>query len=460
MSHLLGSRPERGAVPGAGSTTAGDVGDVRYHSSICKDERGPGQAMDLACTEREPRGRMRTLVIADEYPWPENSGSRVRLVTTLLALRTLGPIELFSVVPQGRQDFDPPDPEVMLENVGRAAYDQTGAGLGPALARPWLPFSLSIRERPAVQALLGEFVSGRYDLVWLFGIRSWLLAGDPSMAPTVLDLYDLEDQKIRARLSVPEPPKTSVTQRMRGWAARQYSEEEARRWRRLQIRAGRDVSSVVVCSQLDAERYGGRRADTLAIVPNGYPLVDVPTELPPVGTPPVILFQGTLRYPPNAQAARFLVGEVGPAIRELVPEARIRLVGLSTPALADLDDPPEVALVGQVDDIGIELAGADIVLVPIRFGSGTRVKIVEAFAHRIPVVSTTLGAEGLGAVDGEHLLIGDDPDALARACAQLLSDEALRTRIVDAAYELFLTSLQRDRVEDAVRTVARSAVAT
>ena len=95
---------------------------------------------------------------------------------------------------------------------------------------------------------------------------------------------------------------------------------------------------------------------------------------------------------------------------------------------------------------------------PIRFGSGTRVKIIEAFAHRVPVVSTTLGAEGLGAVDGEHLLIGDDPESLARACARLLSDEALRTRLVAAAYDLFLTHLQRDRAEDAVRAVAREAV--
>ena len=82
-----------------------------------------------------------------------------------------------------------------------------------------------------------------------------------------------------------------------------------------------------------------------------------------------------------------------------------------------------MTVVGQVPDIDTELARADVVLVPIRFGSGTRLKILEAFAHRIPVVSTSLGAEGLDAVDEHHLLIADTPNAIAAACARLLEDE-------------------------------------
>jgi glycosyltransferase involved in cell wall biosynthesis len=142
-----------------------------------------------------------------------------------------------------------------------------------------------------------------------------------------------------------------------------------------------------------------------------------------------------------------------------MPDVRIRLVGVTTPALAELADPPAVTFAGQVEDIGAELAHADLVVVPIRFGSGTRVKVIEAFAHRVPVVSTTLGAEGLGAVDGEHLLIADGAEDLARACARLLGDDSLRARLVDAAYELFLTDLQRDRAMESVRGVAREAAA-
>jgi glycosyltransferase involved in cell wall biosynthesis len=402
---------------------------------------------------------MRTLLIAGEYPWPENSGSRMRLMTTLLGLCSLGPTELFSIVPRGRHDFGPPELGDGLEKAEYATYDQTGAGVVDALLRPWLPFGLPLRERPALRTALERFTSGTYDLVWYFGLRPWLLAGPWANAPAVLDLDDLEDQKIRARLSVPEPTPSSPAARVRRWTAARYSAEEARRWRRLRDRAARDVRSLVVCSQLDADRLGDHGPAQVAVVPNGYPVVDVPPPRREPGGPPVLLFQGTLRYPPNAHAARFLVDEVGPALRALVPDARIRLVGRTTPALAGLDDPPAVTFVGQVPEIGTELARADLVVVPIRFGSGTRVKIIEAFAHRVPVVSTTLGAEGLGAVDGEHLLVADDAGSLARACARLLGDDALRTRIVDAAYDLFVARLQRGRAEEAVRAVAREAVA-
>jgi glycosyltransferase involved in cell wall biosynthesis len=371
----------------------------------------------------------------------------------------MGPTELFSVVPRNRQDFGSPELGRGLEKVGHTTYDQSPDGRVAALLRPLLPFSLPIRERPATRAALNAFVSGDYDLIWFHGVRAWLLAGAPSAAPAVLDLGDLEDRKILARLSIPDPAPDTSAARLRRWAAARYSAEEARRWRRLQNRAGRSVGSLVVCSQLDADRLGTRRSAKVSVVPNGYPPVEALAAPRAARAAPVILFQGTLRYPPNAEAARFLSSEIGPAIRALVPDVRIRMVGLTTPALADLDNPPEVTLVGQVPDMADELAGADLVLVPIRFGSGTRIKIIEAFAHRVPVVSTTLGAEGLGAEDGEHLLIGDDADALAGACAQLLADGALRRRIVDAAYELFLERLQRDRAEDAVRAVARGAIA-
>jgi glycosyltransferase involved in cell wall biosynthesis len=101
-----------------------------------------------------------------------------------------------------------------------------------------------------------------------------------------------------------------------------------------------------------------------------------------------------------------------------------------------------------------ELERADVVLVPLRFGSGTRLKIIEAFAHRIPVVSTTLGAEGLDAEDGHHLLLADTPAALARACARLLSDDALRARLVANAHALFEARFTSAGVEEIIAGIA------
>ena len=113
-------------------------------------------------------------------------------------------------------------------------------------------------------------------------------------------------------------------------------------------------------------------------------------------------------------------------------------------------------MVGPVPDIVTELSRADVVVVPIRFGSGTRVKIIEAFADRIPVVSTTLGAEGLGADDGRHLLLADSAQDVAAACARLLTQTDLRRRLVEAAHELYLDVFESEVVERRIAAIARA----
>ena len=165
---------------------------------------------------------MRTLVIAGDYPWPENTGSRIRLAMVLRGLRRCGPTELFSVVSKFRDDFDPPDESLDLAKVGRFGFDNrppSALGLVPALLRPGTPIGLPRRDRAQVQRAIARFMSGRYDLVWFFGPRPWVLAGKPVFAPTVLDLIDLEDEKILARLSGPSAPPAGAVGRVRRAAA-------------------------------------------------------------------------------------------------------------------------------------------------------------------------------------------------------------------------------------------------
>jgi glycosyltransferase involved in cell wall biosynthesis len=143
-----------------------------------------------------------------------------------------------------------------------------------------------------------------------------------------------------------------------------------------------------------------------------------------------------------------------------MPNAQIRLVGLASPAIAALHDPPRIVVTGQVPDINVELAGADVVVVPLRYGSGTRIKIMEAFAHRVPVVSTTLGAEGLDAEPGVHLLTADSAPGLAAACAHLLQDPARRDELAAQAYQHYLDHGRADFAVAAVTAVAREVVGT
>jgi glycosyltransferase involved in cell wall biosynthesis len=405
-----------------------------------------------------PLGQMRSLVVAGEYPWPVRSGSRIRLLTTLRALSSCGPTELFSVVPRGRADLGDPDPAIGIERVGRTRYDDSPRAAPSTLARPWLPVAFPWKDRSAVASSLLRFQSGRYDLAWYFGIRPWVLAGEHPPAPAVVDLDDLEDQKILGWLSIPRPPREGLRGTARDAAARAFSRSEVARWRRLYRRVGRAAAATVVCSSLDAGRAASIGLEEVHVVPNGYPFVEQPAGRLAVGSPPTLLFHGTLRYPPNAEGARFLARQVGPALRSMVPDARIRLVGRGTSDTRSLDDPPRVTVVGQVPDIRAELARADLVVVPVRFASGTRVKILEAFAHRVPVVSTSVGAEGLGVSDRVHLLVADTASAMASACARLLSDPALREELTQRAHELFSERFRSEVAEAAVRRVAEAAL--
>jgi glycosyltransferase involved in cell wall biosynthesis len=406
---------------------------------------------------------VRSLVVAGEYPWPENSGSRIRLGTVLRGLSRCGSVDLFSILPEARTDIDPPDPGTGPDRVGHVGFDDrppSGFGRLVAAFGPRTPFELPRPDGGASLQALTRFARGRYDLVWYFGIRPLILTGGLVAAPAVLDLVDLEDHKITARMAIPGATARGSTARFRQLAARAFSAEEIRRWRRLQRASGAHVAATVVCSDIDAGRARAGGVPRVEVVANAYRLVPQPVGRVAVSHPPTVTFQGTLRYPPNADAARFLVHDVVPLLRRLVPDVRVRLVGTTAPALVALDDPPAVTLVGQVPDMADELAGADLVVVPLRFGSGTRLKVLEAFAQKLPVVSTTLGAEGLGAEDGVHLLVADSAAELAGACARLLEDEGLRERLVERAHELFREHFADEVVAGQVAALARRVSAT
>ena len=155
--------------------------------------------------------------------------------------------------------------------------------------------------------------------------------------------------------------------------------------------------------------------------------------------PPTIVFSGNLEYHPNIEAVRWFHAEIWPRIRERAPDVKWTLVGCNDHAVRPLvagDD--RILLTGPVDDAVAILASADVCVVPLLSGSGTRFKILEAWAAARPVVSTSLGAEGLGAKHEQHLLIADSPAAFAEATLRLLDDPALRRRLGEAGRELYL----------------------
>jgi glycosyltransferase involved in cell wall biosynthesis len=395
---------------------------------------------------------VRILVVAADYPWPETGGSRIRLANTLAALTECGEVDLLSIIPSTRDDADcaAPPQSVQLSRVVFCKVDASPVTsrnvLGGLLHRRnplLLPLAAGATVREAINK---EFSSTNFDLVWYFTVRAWVWAGEPDLAPTVVDIDDLDDQKILGRLAI-SPRSDNLLGLVRDKLASKFWKFEIRRWQRLHRRI--DENAVpVVCSDIDAARSGLRNVQ---VIPNSYKIPDRQVRKAEVGSKNTVMFQGTLRYPPNADAARFLIQEIAPHLASLVPGVQVRLVGVIPQHFAVDADPSLVTLVGPVVDIAEELVQAAVIVVPLRFGSGTRIKILEAFAHRIPVVSTSLGAEGLDVIDGVHLLIADDAVSIARACAALLSNTALGETVAANAYELFLERYEPATVQKRIR---------
>lgn len=195
---------------------------------------------------------------------------------------------------------------------------------------------------------------------------------------------------------------------------------------------------VFVCSESDraelAARLSGAR---LSVVPNA---VRIPAALRrgPRAGPFGVLFVGTLDHFPNEDAARYFCVEVLPRLRARAARpVRLTIVSQRPPesvrALAAL---PDVALAASVPDVATYYRDADVVVAPLRTGGGTRIKILEAFAHRRPVVATSVGIEGLEVVPGMHALVADSPDGLAGACLELMGSARLRRALVERAFAL------------------------
>jgi glycosyltransferase involved in cell wall biosynthesis len=275
-----------------------------------------------------------------------------------------------------------------------------------------------------------------YDLIWYFRAVAYALAPNIQAQARIVDLDDLEDQKLRGRRGTArrqEPLKRRVAQA-----------RNAVGWRRYQESVASAVDLVTVCSEVDLRRLA---AHNCTVVPNGFPHAD---PLPHgSGHPPTVLLIGLFVYEPNADAAEHLVTDVLPELKGMVPDVRVRLVGRPTPRIERLDG-PDVAVLGEVEDLAAEYAQADVVIAPVRFGSGTRVKIIEAFARGVPVVATPLASEGLDAQPEEHLLTGATPSELAVACARLLTDPALGRRLVENAFALYESRYDERAVARAV----------
>jgi glycosyltransferase involved in cell wall biosynthesis len=235
-----------------------------------------------------------------------------------------------------------------------------------------------------------------------------------------LDLDDIEH--VRFLRSISQPP---------SWLLKRlgYLQVPALLW--AERRAIKLTQKTFVCSEAD-ERYlkTAWRLPNVGVIPNSIRVPDAQ----PFARAPVLLFLGTYAYKPNANAAEELITRIWPAVRAACPTATLILAGDQPERIPSFGrDVPGVQYTGFVPNLDKLYAEARIFCCPIRAGGGTRIKIIEAAAHGKPVVSTTIGAEGLHFADGREILLRDDATAFADACIRLLSDDQTSIALGEAA---------------------------
>jgi glycosyltransferase involved in cell wall biosynthesis len=220
----------------------------------------------------------------------------------------------------------------------------------------------------------------------------------------------------------------------RGTARRLYAETEARKLRTWEARACRTATAVLACSEHDRQILKELAPNArIAVAPN---VIDVEAYRPagPIEST-TMLYVGSMDWLPNRDAVELFASTILPRVRARVPNAEFHVVGraASSTFRRRLEGVPGVVFVGAVDNIQDAYREAAVCVVPLRIGSGTRLKILEAGAMAKAIVSTTVGAEGLTLRPGSEILIEDDPTAFASEVIRCLENRPLRDALGSAA---------------------------
>lgn len=269
------------------------------------------------------------------------------------------------------------------------------------------------------ESTLSGFLKDRYfDLIWVehFWAATYAPVLKAHTSKLLLDLQNVEHAYYDS-LAATSPLHTRPLFRHFAKNARDY---EARLFPQFDV--------IVTTSEDDSSRVNHPR---LQVFPNTIPWHDLPSQLQSES----IVFTGNFAYTPNQQGLHWFLQNCWPALLKRRPNLRLRLVGKEIRYA--YSNHPNIDYVGPVEDAIEEIAKSPTAIVPLLSGSGTRLKIIEAWAAGTAVVSTPLGAEGLIATPGQHLKIAKSPGDFTQSILDLFDNESTRSRIAQAARSLY-----------------------
>lgn len=364
---------------------------------------------------------MHILFVAEEVPWPLDRGDRIRAYHLL---RGMGKKHKVTVI-----CFDNGDNAG--ERVNAIKHICERIVLIPLsvhqmylniLRHPLLPVTTGARASGSMRRKINELIRReQFDLVYVYQLKMAWQAEKITLTPKIIDYTDA--------LSL-------YKKRLAGYAGgfeKWWHTFEAARLLQYEKKTVKRCTMGFFASDED-NKYLKQYAPhaNLEVLPNG---VDTDYFVHGSGVPgnginaeeKAIIFFGNFEYPPNVDGLKYFLNDIFPSIREKAPGCNLYVVGKKPPEWAKETD--KIIVTGYVEDIREYLQKAAVVICPIRFGAGTRIKILEAMAMGKPVVSTSLGCEGIDVNPGQNIEVADEPGEFVLKTVNLLEDIMLRNKI-------------------------------
>ncbi len=380
---------------------------------------------------------MHAVIIDGDISYPPTSGKRLRTLHLMLRLARRHRLTYIARGSGGPSEHREAAAFLRDHGIDTVLVEdplprKSGPGFYPRLAANLLsplPYSAASHQSQRMRQAVAEYaVRHRVDL-WQFEWTPYVGTLPRPAAPRVLIAHNVDTLLWERYHATERHP-------LKRW----YIRGQWRKFERLERRVFAEVDHVVAVSPEDADlvraQFGVERVD---VVENGIDrsfFADVRA----AGSPSTLLFLGSLEWRPNLDAVRLLLDSIFPAVRAAVPGARLVIVGRNPPgwlgqrvrAIAGVE------LHGNVADVRPFLAASGVLAVPLRIGGGSRLKILEALACGLPVVSTRIGAEGLCLKPGRDLVVVDSAEQMAAALIECIRDPQRTHRLAESGRRLVL----------------------
>jgi sugar transferase (PEP-CTERM/EpsH1 system associated) len=382
---------------------------------------------------------MNLIYFAPHHIWPLNSGGRMRNYRLARQLAARESVTLVEMCNAHERYEAPPDDScffgIVTVNQERA---YTPFKIMRGLAGP-IPLTVLNCWSPQAAAQLADVLcSNPFDTVQIEGVHLMeylpIIQDAPGSPAIIVDWHNIESEMM-----------WRYAKTTRNWAKKIAALRTATLIERAEDRLLASSVTHTVTSERERQKLLARcPSANIRVIPNGVDanyfsakeMAQACRRSGPIAPKPTILFVGSMDYHANIDAVNWFSRNVWPAIAQGHPDLQFTIVGRNPPREVRALESDRIHVTGTVDDVRPYYDSAIAAIVPLRSGSGTRLKILEAMAAGVPVISTRLGAEGIEIEDNVHFLLADTGREIAAAVQRVVSSPETRTRLSQAAREL------------------------